>query len=479
MLFIVLRCLRLAAVAVSLVCGTANAQELARQDLELAGLSVYTETARDIYVAGMLLPPDSTLENLLLTPPPKAMEYRLATRRISGRGFAGMLLLQAELGTGSRAPDSATSALSQVKQNMEGSLKQGDHFVIFLNENDETVFLLNDTVMHRVEDGGLFDFFFAGWVGVGASTTFREPILTGQLDKDVVARFKGLSPSAERVALVADWTSKAVAEIAATPEPEKPNAARGAVEPGATAIAAKTETTAAVDTAATDTAGVGIATVDSAAIDTAAVDTAAVDTGAAETAAVDTAAVDTEAVDTAAVHTTALNARAVEVNGVPAERASRFISVFKLPAPEPVPQSDSVVTGTVPTPKPAPVQEVATALPADKAPELDDREYQRQLQVFVSQVMRQVYGRVKYPKRAIKFQREGRVELAARLDDAGELIDITVESSSGHVGLDRAALTAVQRAAPFSGLSAIAKHELASEDGKGYIMSIPVSFRLQ
>jgi TonB family protein len=150
-----------------------------------------------------------------------------------------------------------------------------------------------------------------------------------------------------------------------------------------------------------------------------------------------------------------------------------------VPAPEPVPRQEPALTETAPTPKPAPVQQVATAVFPDKVQELDDREYQRQLQVFVSQVMRQVYEKVKYPKRGIKYGWEGRVELEARLDESGELIDIAVESSSGHSGLDTAARKAIERAAPFPGLSAIARQELASEDGNGYMMSIPVSFRLQ
>jgi TonB family protein len=122
---------------------------------------------------------------------------------------------------------------------------------------------------------------------------------------------------------------------------------------------------------------------------------------------------------------------------------------------------------------------VASAAPASETVELDDREYQRQLQTYISQVMRQVYGEVKYPRRAVKYQWEGRVELLAKMAADGELLGVIIDSTSGHVGLDKAAQAAVERAAPFPELSPVAKEELVSDDGDGYIMSIPVTFALK
>ena len=111
--------------------------------------------------------------------------------------------------------------------------------------------------------------------------------------------------------------------------------------------------------------------------------------------------------------------------------------------------------------------------------QLDDRDYQRQLQEYVSLVMRQVYSEVKYPRRAIKYSWEGRVELLARMDESGDLIEVVIDSTSGHTGLDKAAQSAVQRAAPFPELSAVAREELVSDEGDSYVMAIPVTFALQ
>ena len=106
------------AVALLLVCSGTQA----RAELEPAGLAVYTDTARDVYVAALLLPPGSRLENIYLAPGPRAMEFRIALRRISSRGFSGMLLLQAELGSGSRAPEQVIAAISKLKNKINMAL---------------------------------------------------------------------------------------------------------------------------------------------------------------------------------------------------------------------------------------------------------------------------------------------------------------------------------------------------------------------
>jgi len=92
--------------------------------------------------------------------------------------------------------------------------------------------------------------------------------------------------------------------------------------------------------------------------------------------------------------------------------------------------------------------------------------------------MKKVFSEVKYPERAIKRQREGKVELLARLDADGSLIDVTLDSSSGHGMLDEAAAKAVRKAAPFPELTAAAREEFLADDGSGYVMPIPVTFKL-
>jgi len=395
-----------------LFCALATLAQ-SQDQLETVGLAVYTETARDIYIAGLQLPYGAVMQNLMLAPPPKAMEYRIATRRISSRGFSGTLLLQAELGSGGRAPESAINALEALKRNMKGSMKQGDQFKIYLAEDDSTHFILNGTELVSVPDGGVFDFFYSGWVGEGAASTLREPLLSGTLDPAIMARYQELSPSEARVAAIAAWTATPTPQPRQTPKP-------------APAASAPAETVA-----------------------------------------------DTSAADTAASEAIASAAAAADVPNqasAPAPQAQK-----QQPTPEKQPPTEPAAIAVV---QPQPVPEPA-AETADSELEIDDREYQRQVQLYVNDIMVAVYREVSYPRRAVKYNWEGKVEILATLDASGKLVSAEIEQESGHGALDKAAQNAVEDAAPFPALTPVAREEFAADDGTGYLVSIPITFALQ
>jgi protein TonB len=378
--------------------------------LDTRGLAVYTETARDIYIGGLLLPSYSGLDNLLLSPGPKAMEYRIATRRISGRGFSGMLLLQAELGSGSgsRAPDSVISALTAVKKNIKGTLIKGDQFVITLSEEGATRFLLNDIELLKIEDAAIFNFFFAGWIGKSSSALLRNKFLAGSLDPATLTRFESLRPKPERVLLVSSWMTPVTA-----PEPEpKPELKP---EPNPVPV-----------------------------LPTEAVAKSAAPVTAAPQAATTVAQLAIPAQPT----TEAAAATATEVEATEAEEIESA-------------NAETEVAATV------------------DEPAMDDREYQRQLSAYTSGVMVKIFGQVKYPRRAVKKRREGKVDLLLYVDAEGQLLELTMDHSSGHGSLDGAAEKAIHKAAPFPELTQAVREEFVSEDGNSYVIPIPITFRLQ
>ncbi len=126
-----------------------------------------------------------------------------------------------------------------------------------------------------------------------------------------------------------------------------------------------------------------------------------------------------------------------------------------------------------------PLQLPAAGSTAGLPTERDDGEYRRILDTYVTHVMKKVYGNVNYPRRAVKKSRQGKVELLAHLDKGGELLDITLDNSSGYTILDDAARKAVHLAAPFPELPPEVKQEFVAEDGESYVVMIPVTFRLQ
>ena len=85
----------------------------------------------------------------------------------------------------------------------------------------------------------------------------------------------------------------------------------------------------------------------------------------------------------------------------------------------------------------------------------------------------QLAGRQKqpaYPYRARKLGHQGTVILDVKLDDAGKVVDIVVEKTSGHSSLDKAALSTVKRW----------NFQPLLKNGKGIRsrVRIPVQFRL-
>jgi TonB family protein len=128
------------------------------------------------------------------------------------------------------------------------------------------------------------------------------------------------------------------------------------------------------------------------------------------------------------------------------------------------------------TPTPAPR---ARKTPVAKTTQfVDDREYQRQLSEYVTHIMKKIFGKVVYPRRAIQRDRQGKVELLVTVDGDGNLLDVSLDNSSGHGILDSAASKAVRKAAPFPELTLVAKEEFLAEDGTSFTIPIPITFKL-
>ena len=87
-------------------------------ELNVVGIALHRETEREIFLAGLLLPSGSRGMNPLTVPPPRAMEYRIAAQRLSARGFAASVLLQAELATHQNPPQSVVGALNVINRQL-------------------------------------------------------------------------------------------------------------------------------------------------------------------------------------------------------------------------------------------------------------------------------------------------------------------------------------------------------------------------
>ena len=87
-------------------------------------------------------------------------------------------------------------------------------------------------------------------------------------------------------------------------------------------------------------------------------------------------------------------------------------------------------------------------------------------------VVQRIYKNISYPSRAVSKNQEGTVRVALQIGRSGELQTVLTTQQSQYSSLNRAALKAVQKAAPFPELP-----EAITADS--FELSIPITFRLQ
>ena len=87
-------------------------------------------------------------------------------------------------------------------------------------------------------------------------------------------------------------------------------------------------------------------------------------------------------------------------------------------------------------------------------------------------VVQRNYKNISYPSRAVSKNQEGTVRVALQIGRSGELQTVLTTQQSKYSSLNRAALKAVQKAAPFPELP-----EAITADS--FELSIPITFRLQ
>jgi periplasmic protein TonB len=87
-------------------------------------------------------------------------------------------------------------------------------------------------------------------------------------------------------------------------------------------------------------------------------------------------------------------------------------------------------------------------------------------------VVQKIYQNISYPRRAVSLNHEGTVRIAIKIGRSGELQHVMTTQKSKHSSLNKAALKAVVKAAPFPTLPEQVTAEF-------FELSIPVTFRLQ
>ena len=118
----------------------------------------------------------------------------------------------------------------------------------------------------------------------------------------------------------------------------------------------------------------------------------------------------------------------------------------------------------------------------ETAQTFDIKEYSRRVASFHKQLVSMVYGEIIYPRRAVRRELQGRLELDITLTDSGELIQVAVVQSSGHKILDEAAVSAAREALGGNQLASVdpmAAAEFRSDNSnRELVVPVPIMFML-
>jgi TonB family protein len=118
---------------------------------------------------------------------------------------------------------------------------------------------------------------------------------------------------------------------------------------------------------------------------------------------------------------------------------------------------------------------------SDDVDSMDIKLYSQRLSVFHNQLVSKVYRQIRYPRRAVRRELQGRLELDLTLRENGELLQVAVVQSSGHGILDDAAVAAAEKAfkdGAMDYVDPVAIAEFTNMDSGNLVIPVPVAFML-
>lgn len=426
----------------------------ASADYRMLGLAMHQETGRNIYLGAVSVGTDlPNPDNLIAAPAPKVMEYRIVARRTSIRSLLGSMMLQSEVASGKPPGPEVGEFANRLVSSVKGSLYAGDSLEIIQDENGQLQAHLNGIELFRGDDKQIFDYLLMGWIGEsGPTSAFRKSILQTDIDSSMQSAYRAHTPSEKRLAVVATWVAPAAAPVAAvaaalpTEEPSTDDA------PTQNPVADYTVVAAAAATAEP------------------ALGATAVETSMSPSAALDTvtgqAAGEMEALDPESL--------VKSDNTLETENYADTTGQSEVVAVE-----SGIDLENPTTTLEEPVVD-ATGMPSDDIQALDVTEYSYRLAGFNTALIRLVYSKIQYPRRAVRREIQGALELDITMLEDGSLVDVAVAESSGHSILDSAAVAAAEKAladTSFGIIDAVAIAEYSN--GGNLVIPVPVAFVLQ
>ncbi|UTA47292.1 TonB family protein [Simiduia sp. 21SJ11W-1] len=196
------------------LCASFAAMTLQAEPL-LNGISSYTKLGQEQFLAGLYLPSTTTdVGTALNVGGERRMELRITGRSVSARGLSRMWIEGIAINIAGDQLQANADGMVEFTQMTKGRLRNGDTVVIDDIPGEGISVTINGVEMGKIRRApNLFNMLLATWVGsVPLSSEFRDAIMAGgNINPDLLARYRATSPTDERIAAVQEWKTPAAA----------------------------------------------------------------------------------------------------------------------------------------------------------------------------------------------------------------------------------------------------------------------------
>lgn len=407
--------------------------------LPLNGAAAFEQLKMEYYIGALQVPsPKRDPDELAAQPGPKRMSVRVTAERWPGIRFAQQWNQLILINNPSRTLNQNLMDVLGFTSLIKEELIAGDQLTIDLTEEEKTVVSLNGSAMLSTDSPALFNMLVRTWIGPRPpSSEFKRDMLGLAPDasgSELLARYDAIEPTEARIAVTDGWNPVPAKTIEPISLPAQEENDRIAIAPpDNTTVRARI------------LAPVPVAQPQPAPTKVAAVPTP------------ELAPVRAEQAEPSAPPPAKIAAKAA-----PAQAVAAVINL-------------KPVTAVAPQPPPAQAQ-VASAVGLDEVtPRTDGLDQKAQLQKALTQyhgrLRALINQRISYPKQAVMRNLEGLVVLRVDVTPDGQLAQVEAVQSAERL-LDREALRAVRRAAPFPPTAGLGIDKQQS-------FLIPIVFKLQ
>lgn len=382
----------------------------AKAELQLNGSAIYEDLGKQQFVAALFVEDlSSNANSIQLQQSPKRMEVRIIND-YSKRRWLNLWMQSISINNSRENFSDSAEELISLMQAAKSAPKKGDLLEYLFSPQGGTSMRFNGTELISGLSGEVFGLLLRTWIGaIPPSTNFKEELLGNQRNSQARDLLESLTPDTQRVALAASWIL--------------PPAAKTVAKPAAPKIAApKVKALPALELQPTQTAEIKEQPVKSA----------------------------------PGKEATTTNQEKPSVG----EEIDAKVAV-----------SENNTSGQIGSKKAAP--ETSDEAAEEPEEEIDFNVIEALAQRdYTPLVVQKIYQNISYPSRAVSKNQEGTVRVAIVIGRSGELQNVLTTQKSRHSSLNRAALKAVEKAAPFPTLP-----EQITADA--FELSIPITFRLQ